>query len=137
MVDSLSPETRSKMMGRVRSKDTGPEMIVRRTLHRLGYRYRLHHAGLPGKPDIVFARRRKVIFVHGCFWHRHDCPRASMPKSNTEFWTLKFKRNIVRDNAVLDALRALGWSVLVAWECETKDQDLLIKKFRGFLDHLG
>lgn len=106
-------------MGRIPSKDTKPELLLRRALHALGLRYRLHGKDLPGKPDLVFASYRAVVFVHGCFWHRHSsCKVASSPKSNTEFWEAKFARNVERDAANLTALKYRGWRVFVVWECE-------------------
>lgn len=110
---------RSRIMRAVKSRDTKPEMAVRRLLHRMGYRYRLHRPGLPGKPDIVFPGRRKVIFVHGCFWHGHDCARgARVPASNTGYWMAKIGRNVARDQTTLKQLVASGWAVLILWECE-------------------
>lgn len=114
---------RSHQMSLVRSRDTKPEMVVRRLVHGLGFRYRLHHAGLPGKPDLVFAKRRKVIFVHGCFWHQHDdpeCWRSRLPKSRPEFWIPKLKANTERDARDIAVLQTGGWDVMVVWECETK-----------------
>lgn len=106
-------------MSRIRGKDTGPELALRRVLHRLGLRYRLHGAGLPGKPDLVFPRYRTVVFVHGCFWHRHpECNIATTPKSNTLSWAEKFDKNVARDKRVSAALVTMGWKVIVAWECE-------------------
>lgn len=134
MVDSVTPSQRSVIMGRVRSKNTRPEMVVRRLVFKAGFRYRLHRKGLPGKPDIVFPGRRKVIFVHGCFWHRHDsCVLARLPKSRVEFWEKKLASNQERDERNIQALEQLGWSVLVVWECELKDPELLdrIKVFLG------
>ena len=113
---------RSQIMRAVKSKDTKPEMIVRRLVHGMGYRYRLHRAGLPGKPDLVFGPRRKVIFVHGCFWHGHNCKRgARVPKTNVEYWTAKINRNRQRDEACEASLVAMGWRVLIVWECEMKN----------------
>lgn len=118
-MDSLSKAERSERMGRVRSKDTKPEMAVRRLVHSLGYRYRLHVADLPGKPDLVFPSRRCVIFVHGCFWHRHaGCPRCRLPKSRLEFWKPKLEANKRRDSANKRRLTQLGWRYLVVWECQ-------------------
>ena len=135
MVDKLSPERRSALMSKVRGKDTSPEMRVRRLAHSLGYRYRLHKRSLPGRPDLVFASKRKVIFVHGCFWHRHPgCRKASMPKSRVEYWREKFDRNVERDGAAIAELQRLGWDVLVVWECETKDEGLLRTKLIDFLE---
>lgn len=135
MVDRLSPERRSALMSKVRGKDTTPELSVRRLLHRLGYRYRLHARKLPGKPDIVFANRKKVIFVHGCFWHRHPgCPKASTPKSRTAYWIGKFESNVQRDQQVRDALQSAGWKVLVVWECEAKNIETLQDVLTTFLE---
>jgi DNA mismatch endonuclease (patch repair protein) len=121
-------ELRSRTMRAVKSKDTKPEWTVRRLLHAVGYRYRLHGKALPGKPDLVFAGRRKVIFVHGCFWHGHDCARgARQPKTNAGYWSAKIARNRDRDRAHLAALRAQGWQVRFVWECEIKKPGLLAK----------
>jgi DNA mismatch endonuclease (patch repair protein) len=106
-------------MSRIRGKDTKPELALRKVLHRLGLRYRLHGAGLPGKPDLVFRRYKAVVFIHGCFWHRHaGCSIATTPKSNTSFWVEKFAKNVTRDARVTAQLEEQGWKVLVAWECE-------------------
>ncbi len=119
MVDFLSPAERSKRMSRIRGKDTKPELALRSALHGLGLRYRLHDRSLPGEPDLVFRRRKTVVFVHGCFWHRHQgCPIATTPKSNTDFWLEKFTRNVRRDADNRRALEATGWRVLIAWECQ-------------------
>ncbi|ABR85809.1 very short patch repair endonuclease [Pseudomonas aeruginosa] len=119
MADFLSPTERSERMSRIRGKDTQPELALRKALHKLGLRYRLHGAGLPGKPDLVFPRYKVVVFVHGCFWHRHaGCKIATIPKSNTPFWLEKFEKNVVRDAQVVVDLQALGWTVFVVWECE-------------------
>lgn len=133
MVDSVSSAIRSEIMSHVRSKDTGPEMIVRRMLHKAGYRYRLHVASLPGNPDLVFAGRRKVIFIHGCFWHLHDCGQARIPKSRVEFWTKKLHANKERDERNLAELRRLGWGVLSVWECQLGNAELLdeLRRFLG------
>ncbi|MEO1039651.1 MAG: DNA mismatch endonuclease Vsr [Pseudomonadota bacterium] len=134
MVDRLTPERRSRLMSRVRSKDTSPELRVRRIAHALGYRFRLHRRDLPGKPDLVFPRLKKTVFVHGCFWHRHPgCRKATMPKSRTEFWQEKFDRNVARDERALEELKVLGWRVLVIWECETKSDDALRQRLAEFL----
>lgn len=118
-MDSLSREQRRKCMAAVRRKDTGPEKWLRSRLHRLGYRYRIDVAGLPGRPDIVFASRRAIIFVHGCFWHRHNCPRGrSLPKACAGFWAKKFSTNRQRDRKVRQSLKRLGWRVMIVWECE-------------------
>ncbi len=129
MVDSLTKEKRSWNMGRVRSKNTKPELLVRSILHRNGYRFRLHKKGLPGKPDIVLTKYQTVIFVHGCFWHRHkNCPDATVPKTRTEFWVQKFAKNVQRDKKVQKSLRQLRWNVIVVWECETKKPDELMNR---------
>ncbi|MGO4480306.1 very short patch repair endonuclease [Rhizobium sp. 2TAF27] len=120
-MDRLTPEHRSWLMSRVRGKDTTPEMRVRRAAHALGFRYRLHRKDLPGKPDLCFPRKKIAIFVHGCFWHRHEgCRKASVPKSKLDFWLQKFATNIERDERVSDALATMGWTVHVIWECQTK-----------------
>lgn len=117
-----SPDVRRRTMQAVKSKDTAPEMIVRRLLHAQGYRYRLHKKDLPGCPDIVFGSRRKVIFVHGCFWHGHNCARGSrIPESNRDYWTRKVARNRARDQEAQERLQADGWGVLHLWECELGD----------------
>ncbi|MDA8870746.1 DNA mismatch endonuclease Vsr [Rhizobiaceae bacterium] len=132
MADRISAEARSKLMGRIRDKDTKPEMIVRRLLHRLGFRIKLHRKDLSGRPDIVLLRHHKAIFVHGCFWHRHDCPRGSMPSSNIEFWEAKFARNAERDVTARQTLDVLGWKVLIVWECQTKDMVELERRLGDF-----
>ena len=132
--NSVDPQ-RSANMARVKGKDTGPELLVRRILHSSGKRYRLHARELPGCPDIVFRGLRKAIFVHGCFWHRHwGCPRASTPRTRVEFWEAKFDKNRERDRNNQDALRELGWSFLIVWECETKEADVLRGKLLRFLE---
>lgn len=126
MTDLLSPEQRSNLMSRIRGKNTKPEMIVRSWLHKHGFRFRLHRKDLPGKPDIVLPKYKTVIFVHGCFWHRHEgCKRATTPKTRTGYWEEKFRKNRDRDLSKSDALNALGWKVLVVWECETKNRATL------------
>jgi len=133
-VDTLTVAERSQRMARIRSKDTKPEMTVRRSAHRLGYRYRLHRRDLPGVPDLVFPGRRKVIFVHGCFWHAHPhCTVANLPKSRRSFWSAKFKRNVERDRANERLLKQEGWDVLVIWECETKDKTRLAERLSQWL----
>lgn len=125
---------RSSIMRAVKAKDTKPEMIVRRMIHKMGYRYRLHRKDIPGKPDIVFSLRRKAIFVHGCFWHGHDCKRgARVPKTNVEYWTSKVERNKNRDRRHVDELTELGWEVLIVWECETQDTSVLSARLDSFL----
>jgi DNA mismatch endonuclease (patch repair protein) len=122
-------------MGRVRSRDTKLEMVVRRMVHSMGYRYRLHAKDLSGKPDLVFRSRRKVIFIHGCFWHRHtDCALARLPKSRLDFWLPKLDANRQRDLRNEHALREAGWDVLTIWECELSDMAQLKTRIRGFLD---
>lgn len=134
MADTLTPAQRSKCMAAVRSKDTGPEMIVRRIAFALGYRYRLHGRSLPGKPDLVFASRRAVVFVHGCFWHRHTCKNGrAMPKKRRAFWKDKLEGNARRDRRTLAALRKSGWRVLVIWECQTRDAERIAKRLHDFL----
>jgi DNA mismatch endonuclease (patch repair protein) len=135
MVDTLTPAARSKRMSLIRGKNTGPELTVRRLIYAAGYRYRLHCMKLPGRPDLVFPRRRKVIFVHGCFWHRHEgCRLARLPKSRLEFWGEKLEGNRQRDTRNLEALCALGWAALVVWECELADEKALIERIRAFLE---
>lgn len=135
IMDTISPKQRSEVMAKVRSKNTRPEMVVRRLVHGLGYRYRLHRKDLPGTPDLVFPGRSKVIFVHGCFWHRHaDCPLARLPKSRQEFWVPKLAGNADRDAKQIQALRRLGWSVMTIWECEVRDLGKLERRIRRFLD---
>ncbi len=125
-MDSLTPTERSERMSRVRNKNTKPEMKVRRLAHALGYRFRLHSAGLPGRPDLVFPGRRAVIFVHGCFWHRHpspECHLARVPKSRQEFWLAKLQGNSERDARVIASLESDGWRVLTLWECELNNRE--------------
>jgi DNA mismatch endonuclease (patch repair protein) len=112
------------MMSGIRGKNTGPELAVRKAAHALGYRFRLHRKDLPGSPDLVFPRKNTVVFVHGCYWHRHEgCRYCYTPKSNIEFWATKFKNNIARDKRVREELEHLGWRVVTLWECETTDVD--------------
>lgn len=133
-MDSVTKTKRSEIMSKVRHKDTRPEMVVRRLVHGLGFRYRLHRSDLPGKPDLVFSKKRKIIFVHGCFWHRHEgCKLARMPKSRIDFWQRKLTRNKERDEENILKLQAAGWDVLVVWECETKDIVGLTERITGFL----
>lgn len=121
-MDRLTPERRSWLMSRVASKDTSAEMRVRRVAHALGLRYRLHRRDLPGSPDLVFPKHGTVVFVHGCFWHRHTgCKKATTPKSRVKFWREKFARNVARDKRAANELKSLGWNVAVIWECESKD----------------
>lgn len=119
MVDVVDPATRSRMMSGIRSKDTKPELLVRKYLHARGLRFRLHVKDMPGKPDLVFPKYRTVVFVHGCFWHHHaGCKYATMPSSRTDFWVNKLSDNVARDQYQYAALTGLGWRVLVVWECE-------------------
>lgn len=124
MVDVVTPQVRSRMMSGIRGKNTLPEMLVRRFLHGLGLRYRLHDRGLPGAPDLVFPRHGVVIFVHGCYWHRHEgCKYATTPASNVEFWETKFAENVRRDRAAVMALKKAGWRVFILWECGLRTSD--------------
>lgn len=135
-MDVVSPARRSAMMAGIRGRNTKPEMIVRKAAHRLGYRFRLHRRDLPGSPDLVFPGRKKIVFVHGCFWHRHEgCRFAYKPKSNVEFWESKLRKNIERDSRVKGELKCMAWDVLVIWECETVDSDLVDARLRGLLGH--
>lgn len=130
----LAPDQRSRLMSRIRGKDTKPEVSVRRAVHALGFRFRLHRRDLPGSPDLVFPSRRKVIFVHGCYWHRHSgCRYAYTPKSNMAFWQSKFAANVTRDRLAISTLESLGWSVLVIWECEIQDAEALRVRLVEFL----
>jgi DNA mismatch endonuclease, patch repair protein len=136
MVDTLTQAQRSERMGLIRGKDSAPEMMVRRLVHKIGCRCRLHRKDLPGCPDLVFSRLRKVIFVHGCFWHRHpdpNCPLARLPKTRLDFWEPKLTANRRRDQRVQEALAAAGWQILVVWECEMRHKEQLENKLRHFL----
>ena len=138
MTDTVSPERRSEIMAKIRPKGTKPEMLVRRLVHSMGQRYRLHQKDLPGKPDLVFRGRRKAIFVHGCFWHQHTdpgCKIARKPKSNTSYWLPKLTRNVERDEEHQAKFRELCWDVLIVWECETKDDHTLFRKISQFLQY--
>lgn len=135
MTGAVPSELRSRTMRAVRSKDTTPELKLRRLLHRAGYRFRLHRKDLAGSPDLAFPGRKAVIFVHGCFWHGHDCRRgARVPKSNADYWRVKIARNVVRDARSLKALQAAGWSATVVWECELKDTDATLARVISFLE---
>ena len=137
MADTVTAKRRSEIMANIRAKGMKPEMAVRRLVHAMGYRYRLHRSDLPGKPDLVFPARRKVIFVHGCFWHQHDdpaCRIARRPKSNQHYWLPKLERNVARDAAHLAQLAQLGWDVLVIWECDLLRDDGIADRIRGFLE---
>lgn len=127
MSDIVDPKTRSRMMSRIRGKDTKPEMLVRRGLHALGLRFRLHDRRLPGKPDLVFPKYRAVVFVHGCFWHGHDCPDFKWPKTREAFWREKILTNRARDERNIRELTSAGWRVFTFWECETKSNQLASK----------
>lgn len=124
-MDHVTRSQRSAIMSKVQSKDTLPEMKVRKALHKMGVRYRLHRKDLPGSPDIVMRSRGRVIFVHGCFWHRHGCRKSTMPKTNVDFWLSKFERNVERDQQNIAQLRAMGWAVDVIWQCEAIQPDYL------------
>ncbi len=134
MTDVFTREKRSQVMARVKGKDTTPELAVRRLLTKMGLRYRLHRADLPGKPDVVMAGRRTVVCVHGCFWHGHDCARgARMPKANNAYWQAKIGRNRERDARNRDALAEAGWKTITVWECELKDEAKLGKRLKRAL----
>ena len=133
MVDILTPEQRSELMGRIRGVDTTPELIVRRALHALGYRFHTHVRELPGRPDLVFTRRRAVIFVHGCFWHRHGCAKTYSPKSRMAFWNAKFARNVARDISNQKKLLDAGWRLHIVWECEIESDRTAIDRITNFL----
>jgi DNA mismatch endonuclease, patch repair protein len=134
-MDVHSREQRSRNMSAIRSKDTKPELVVRQTVHRLGYRFRLHRRDLPGTPDLVFPRFRKVILVHGCFWHMHTCRWGCVtPRTNADFWQKKRTGNVQRDRKVRVSLKALGWDVLTVWECDVREPVRLASKLRRFLD---
>ena len=135
-MDHLTKKHRSWNMSRIRNKNTKPEKAVRSFLHRSGFRFRLHSRNLPGTPDIILPKYRTVIFVHGCYWHRHrGCKDATMPKSNTEFWEKKFSGTVIRDSQKKDSLIELGWSVIVIWECEIK-KEIFGKKLENYLNRL-
>lgn len=136
MADRIDAAARSRNMSRIRSKGMKPEMAVRRIAHRLGYRFRLHRKDLPGTPDLVFPSRRKIVFVHGCFWHQHpdpSCKAAHTPRSNEAYWIPKLTRNAARDHHAREELERMGWQVLEIWECETKKPDRLAAAIRSFL----
>lgn len=132
-MDRLTPEARSANMKAVRRKDTAPEMRVRRLLYAAGYRYRLHVQALPGSPDIVFPIRKKAIFVHGCFWHGHDCRAGRSPQSRRDYWLPKIARNQERDAAAVDALSRRGWQSLIIWQCQVADLELMRTRLQNFL----
>ncbi|WP_375568022.1 very short patch repair endonuclease [Ahrensia marina] len=133
-VDIVTPDIRSRIMSGIRGKHTKPELLVRKAAHGLGLRYRLHRTDLPGTPDLVFVRKNTVVFVHGCYWHRHEkCKYCYIPKSNTDFWNKKFESNVARDRRVREELKQMGWRVMVIWECETRDFGGLQDKLRASL----
>ena len=135
MTDTFTPEERSEIMRRVKGTDTTPELIVRRLVHRMGFRYRLHRKDLPGSPDLAFPGRKKAIFVHGCFWHGHSgCKRARIPQTNREYWERKISRNSERDKESARLLKKMGWKTLVIWECRTRDLEALGKRLARFLE---
>ena len=134
----IRPEQRSAMMRAVPSQGTEPELVVRRLAHRLGYRFRVHGRHLPGTPDLVFASRRKVIFVHGCFWHRHSCETGRRAiRTRSDFWEKKFARNVARDSRIMAALEGDGWQALILWECELGDSAKLARRLTSFLGPVG
>lgn len=137
MTDIFSPKKRSQIMKKIRPKNSKQELFIRKLVFSLGYRYRLHRKDLPGKPDLVFPKYKKVIFINGCFWHGHHCKRASLPESNKEFWSRKIAGNINRDKRNLDKLSDIGWKSMVIWQCEIKKSDLntVIEKIKNFLDN--
>lgn len=134
MADHVDQAKRSLIMAAVHSKDTTPEMAVRKIVHRLGYRYRLHVGELPGRPDLVFPARHKVIFIHGCFWHRHaKCQYATSPKMRSDFWKAKFTANVARDRRAMRELKRMDWVVMTVWQCELKKPDKLTERLNEFL----
>jgi DNA mismatch endonuclease (patch repair protein) len=134
MADIMSKAQRSRLMSKIKGKNTLPELTLRQLIHAAGLRYRVHVKGLPGKPDIVFASRKKAIFVHGCFWHRHvDCKLAAVPQTNPDFWQTKFRQNVQRDRRNLDQLRNAGWGVLTVWECEMEQPAQVLRRVMRFL----
>jgi len=133
-MDNLTKEQRKLCMSRIRSKNTEPEIIVRKALSKLGLRYKLHNSKLPGRPDIVISKAKTIIFINGCFWHQHKgCKRQAMPKTNAKYWKPKLKRNVEKQKEDIEKLRKDGWKVYVVWECETKNQDRLTKILRKIL----
>jgi DNA mismatch endonuclease (patch repair protein) len=137
MSDFLSPAERSARMAAIAGKDTVPELVLRSGLHRMGLRFRLHAKGLPGKPDVVLPKYKTAVFVHGCFWHRHEnCRIASTPKSNTDFWIAKFERNVNRDATVREQLLRMGWRVVVVWECELTAKSKVQETIRSLADKI-
>ena len=137
MSDHVSPDRRSFIMSRVKTEGTGPELMLRRELHKLGYRYRLNMKTLPGKPDLVFPKRRKIIFVHGCFWHGHGCKWGRLPKSRLDYWQPKITANRNRDSRNITALVEAGWEVLVVWQCQLRKMNQCLEDVCSFLDRQG
>ena len=138
MVDTIDQPSRSRVMARVKGENTGPELWVRKMVFAAGYRYRIHVKNLPGSPDLTFPGRKKVIFVHGCFWHRHEgCDLARMPKSRIDFWCSKLSGNKLRDARTIEALRGAGWDVMVVWECELRDPESVARAIQIFLGAPG
>jgi DNA mismatch endonuclease, patch repair protein len=134
MTDNLTPEQRRYNMLQIRSRNTRPELTVRSIVHRMGYRYRLHCSDLAGKPDLVFPRRRKIIFIHGCFWHKHKCRYGKViPKTNMEYWQTKRERNAARDKRNRKSLEKEGWEIFVVWECWIRNKDTLKQRLASFL----
>lgn len=134
-VDKLNSQKRSENMRRIRSRHTGPEIAIRRLVHSLGFRFRLHSSQLPGKPDLVFASRKKVIYVHGCFWHMHStCREGRVPSSRTEYWKPKLERTVQRDAGHLKEIKRMGWRALVIWECNLRKLDRVERRIRRFLE---
>ena len=135
IVDRVSKKVRSKIMASVGTKNTCAEMVVRRLVHKMGYRYSLHRADLPGSPDLVFPSRKKVIFVHGCFWHGHNCRYGKLPKSRQNYWKQKIGKNRLRDNKQCRELSRQGWGVLIVWQCQLRSPEVLIEKIDNFLEN--
>lgn len=137
MPDIFAPEKRHAIMQNVKTKNTAPEIKLRSLLHKNGFRFRVNRKDLPGKPDIVLPKYRAVIFVHGCFWHGHDCPRGQRPQTNADFWNQKIDRNVIRDKSDVSLLESLGWRVLIVWECEIKKKNeaVLLSRVKEFLLH--
>lgn len=137
MPDIFAPEKRHEIMQNVKTKNTAPEIKLRSLLHKNGFRFRVNRKDLPGKPDIVLPKYRAVIFVHGCFWHGHDCPRGQRPQTNADFWNQKIDRNVIRDKSGVSLLESLGWRVLIVWECEIKKKNeaVLLSRVKEFLLH--
>ncbi len=136
MVDIFSKQKRSEIMSKIKSKNTKPELLIRKLLYQKGYRYRLHKQNLPGKPDMVFGKLKKLIFINGCFWHGHKCGKNISPENNKLFWKNKIEKNKKRDNENFNKLKAMGWKCLIVWQCEIKlkNLNLLLKKLISFLE---